>query len=84
MRTSVLRRSAGSASRRTLVRITPEGYAACARCEDALSDYFACVMARLTPEQVQQMNVLRGALMDAILAENASREAKNNEGRTEL
>ena len=36
-----------------------------------------------TPEQVQQMNVLRGALMDAILAENASREAKNNEGRTE-
>ena len=69
--------------RKTLVRITPEGYAACARCEDALSDYFACVMARLTPEQVQQMNVLRGALMDAILAENASREAKNNEGRTE-
>ena len=68
--------------RKTLVRITPEGYAACARCEDALSDYFACVMARLTPEQVQQMNVLRGALMDAILAENASREAKNNEGRT--
>lgn len=62
----------------------PEGYAACARCEDALSDYFACVMARLTPEQVQQMNTLRGALMDAILAENASREAKNNEGRTEL
>ena len=43
-----------------------------------------CVMARLTPEQVQQMNTLRGALMDAILAENASREAKNNEGRTEL
>ena len=70
--------------RKTLVRITPEGYTACARCEDALSDYFACVMARLTPEQVQQMNVLRGALMDAILAENASREAKNNEGRTEL
>ena len=70
--------------RKTLVRITPEGYAACARCEDALSDYFACVMGRLTPEQVQQMNTLRGALMDAILAENASREAKNNEGRTEL
>ena len=37
-----------------------------------------------TAEQVQQMNTLRGALMDAILAENASREAKNNEGRTEL
>ena len=41
-------------------------------------------VGRLTPEQVQQMNTLRGALMDAILAENASREAKNNEGRTEL
>ena len=62
--------------RKTLVRITPEGYAACARCEDALSDYFACVMARLTPEQVQQMNTLRGALMDAILAENAARTTK--------
>ena len=80
----VLREADPADRRKTLVRITPEGYAACARCEDALSDYFACVMARLTPEQVQQMNVLRGALMDAILAENASREAKNNEGRTEL
>lgn len=80
----VLREADPADRRKTLVRITPEGYAACARCEEALSDYFACVMARLTPEQVQQMNVLRGALMDAILAENASREAKNNEGRTEL
>ena len=79
----VLREADPADRRKTLVRITPKGYAACARCEDALSDYFACVMARLTPEQVQQMNVLRGALMDAILAENASREAKNNEGRTE-
>ena len=76
----VLREADPADRRKTLVRITPEGYAACARCEDALSDYFACVMARLTPEQVQQMNTLRGALMDAILAENASREAKNNEG----
>ena len=72
----VLREADPADRRKTLVRITPKGY--------ALSDYFACVMARLTPEQVQQMNVLRGALMDAILAENASREAKNNEGRTEL
>ena len=79
----VLREADPADRRKTLVRITPEGYTACARCEDALSDYFACVMARLTPEQVQQMNALRGALMDAILAENASREAKNNEGRTE-
>ena len=66
----VLREADPADRQQTLVRITPEGYAACARCEDALSDYFACVMARLTPEQVQQMNTLRGALMDAILAEN--------------
>mgnify|MGYP000706568688 CR=1 FL=1 len=79
----VLREADPADRRKTLVRITPELRRLC-RCEDALSDYFACVMARLTPEQVQQMNVLRGALMDAILAENASREAKNNEGRTEL
>lgn len=76
----VLREADPADRRKTLVRITPEGYAACARCEDALSDYFACVMARLTPEQVQQMNTLRGALMDAILAENASREAKTTKG----
>ena len=80
----LIQREADPADRRkTLVRITPEGHAACQQCEDALSDYFACVIARLAPEQVQQMDALRGALMDAILAENASRETKNNEGRTE-
>ena len=73
----VLREADPADRRETLVRITPERYPASPRSEEA------CVMARLTPEQVQQMNVLRGALMDAILAENASREAKNNEGRTE-
>ena len=31
------------------------------------------VLARLEPEQVAQMDALRGALMDAILAENAAR-----------
>lgn len=80
----VLREADPADRRKTLVRITPEGYAACARCEDALSDYFACVMARLTPEQVQQMNTLRGALMDAILAENASREANGIPFRCKL
>ena len=70
--------------RKTLVRVTPKGYELCHQCEQALRDYFASVLARLEPEQVAQMDALRGALMDAILAENASREAKNNEGRTEL
>ena len=59
--------------RKTLVRITPKGYDACRQCEAALRDYFSCVIARLTPEQAAQMNALRGALMDAVLAENAAR-----------
>ena len=62
--------------RKTLVRITPKGYEACRQCEDALSDYFTCVMARLEPEQAAQLNALRGALMEAILAENAARTTK--------
>lgn len=69
--------------RKTLVRITPKGRSACQQCEAALSDYFSSIIARLEPEQIAQLNALRGALMDAILAENASREAKNTEGRTE-
>ena len=55
------------------VRITPKGYELCRQCEQALRDYFASVLARLEPEQVAQMDALRGALMDAILAENAAR-----------
>ena len=62
--------------RKTLVRITPAGYEACGQCEDALSDYFSCIIARLQPEQVAQLNALRGALMDAVLAENAARQTK--------
>ena len=62
--------------RRTLVRITPKGYDACQQCETALSDYFSCVMARLEPEQLAQMEALRGALIEAILAENAARTTK--------
>ena len=59
--------------RKTLVRFTPKGYEACRQCEAALGDYFSSVMARLEPEQLAQMEALRGALMDAILAENAAR-----------
>lgn len=59
--------------RKTLVRLTPKGYQACRQCEQALSDYFSCVMARLEPQQVAQMNALRSALMEAIWAENAAR-----------
>lgn len=59
--------------RKTLVRITPKGYELCHQCEQALRDYFASVLTRLEPEQVAQMDALRGALMDAILAENAAR-----------
>ncbi len=79
----IARETAPDDRRKTLVHITPKGYAACQQCENALSDYFTCAMARLEPEQAAQLNALRGALMDAILAENASREAKHNEGRTE-
>ena len=66
--------------RKTLVRITPQGYEACRQCEEALSDYFACVIARLEPEQVAQMQALQGTLMNAILAENAARDQEPEGG----
>ena len=69
----IAREPAPEDRRKTLVRITSKGYEACRQCEDALSDYFTCVMARLEPEQAAQLNALRGALMDAIVAENAAR-----------
>ena len=69
----IAREPAPEDRRKTLVRITPKGYEACQQCEDALSDYFTCVMARLEPEQAAQLNALRGALIDAIVAENAAR-----------
>lgn len=72
----VVRQADPADRRKTLVRITPKGYEACQQCEEALRDYFACVIARLEPEQVAQMNALRGALMGAILAENAARTTK--------
>ena len=52
--------------RKTLVRFTPKGYEACRQCEAALGE----------PEQLAQMEALRGALMEAILAENAARTTK--------
>ena len=72
----IARETAPDDRRKTLVRVTPKGCEACRQCEDALSDYFACVMARLEPEQVAQMEALRGALIEAILAENAARTTK--------
>ena len=75
----IARETAPDDRRKTLVRVTPKGCEACRQCEDALSDYFACVMARLEPEQVAQLNALRDALMDAILAENAARMTKKGE-----
>mgnify|MGYP002518619998 FL=1 len=73
----LIAREADPADRRkTLVRVTPKGLAASRECETALNDYFTCILARLTPEQVQQMNALRGALMDAILAENEARKSE--------
>lgn len=62
--------------RKTLVEVTPKGYANSRLCEEALSDYFDCVIARLTPEQLSQMIALKDVLMDAIEAENADRETK--------
>ena len=35
-------------------------------------------MARLTPEQLSQMNALRGVLLDAIEAENDAQEQKRS------
>lgn len=52
------------------------------QCEQALRNYFASVLARLEPEQAAQMDALRGALMDAILAENAARNIDPKEKRT--
>lgn len=71
--------------RKTLVRVTRKGYEDSRLCEEALSNYFDCVMARLTPEQLEQMIALKDVLMDAIEAENAEREnrlkGESNDGK---
>ena len=37
-----------------------------------MNDYFARIMARLTPEQLAQANAVKDALLAAIEAENAA------------
>ena len=62
--------------RKTLVRVTQKGYEDSRLCEEALSDYFNCITARLTPEQLEQLISLKDVLMDAIEAENVEREKR--------
>lgn len=75
---SIVRETDPNDRRKTLVRITPQGEQARLQSEQALNDYFARVMARLTPEQLSQMNALRGVLLDAIEAENDAQEQKRS------
>ena len=44
--------------------------------EAALNAYFGRIMARMTPEQIDQMYALRGVLLDAIEAENDAMQKK--------
>ena len=62
----------GHIVRETLVRITPAGERARKANEQAMNDYFARIMARLTPEQLAQANAVKDALLAAIEAENAA------------
>ena len=64
----ILARHAG----KTLVRITPAGERARKANEQAMNDYFARIMARLTPDQLAQANAVKDALLAAIEAENAA------------
>ena len=75
---SIVRETDPNDRRKTWVRITPQGEQARLQSEQALNDHFARIMARLTPEQLAQMNALRGALLDAIEAENEAQEQKRN------
>ena len=64
--------------RKTFVRITPKGEQARLQSEAALNAYFGRIMARMTPEQIDQMYALRGVLLDAIEAENDAMQEKIN------
>ena len=75
---SIVRETDPGDRRKTLVRITPQGEQARLQSEAALNAYFARIMARLTPEQIDQMNSLRGVLLDAIEAENEAQEQRRN------
>ena len=76
---SIVRETDPNDRRKTLVRITPQGEQARLQSEQALSEHFARIMARLTPEQIDQMNALRGVLLDAIEAENNAQEEKRRQ-----
>ena len=52
--------------------MTPAGERARKANEQAMNDYFARIMARLTPEQLAQANAVKDALLAAIEAENAA------------
>lgn len=71
---SIVRETDPRDRRKTLVRITPQGEQARLQCEQALNGYFARVVARVPPEQLAQMNALRGVLLEAIEAENSAAE----------
>ena len=62
--------------RKTFVRIPPQGEQARLQSEAALNAYFGRIMARMTPEQIDQMYALRGVLLDAIEAENDAMQKK--------
>lgn len=73
---SIVRETDPNDRRKTFVRITPQGEQARLRSEAALNAYFGRIMARMTPEQIDQMYALRGVLLDAIEAENDAMQKK--------
>ena len=75
---SIVRETDPNDRRKTFVRITPQGEQARLQSEAALNAYFGRIMARMTPEQIDQMYALRGVLLDAIEAENDAMQKKIN------
>ena len=73
---SIVRETDPNDRRKTFVRITPQGEQARLQSEAALNAYFGRIMARMTPEQIDQMYALRGVLLDAIEAENDAMQEK--------
>lgn len=73
---SIVRETDPNDRRKTFVRITPQGEQARLQSEAALNAYFGRIMARMTPEQIDQMDALRGVLLDAIEAENDAMQKK--------
>lgn len=71
---SIVRETDPRDRRKTLVRITPQGEQARRQSEQALNEYFARIMARMTPEELTQMNALRDVLLNAVEAENDAME----------